>query len=138
PRRGGMTLPPVSRIYTVQVNLQLRNDPSVKATVIDAALAAVPDKAQDLYRKAMESAQNGDSNKAIEQLNEALSVFPDFPLALNQLGVQYLKKGQPDKAADALKRAIKLTPQEFQPLLNYGISLLNMKRFAEAEEQLRA
>jgi len=138
PRRGGLTLPPVARVYNVQISLQLKSDQSTKASVIDAALASAPDKAQALYRKAMEAAQSGDANKAIEQLIEAVTVFPDFALALNELGVQYLKKGQAEKAADALKRAVKLTPQEFQPLLNYGISLLNMRKFAEAEEQLRA
>jgi Tfp pilus assembly protein PilF len=51
--------------------------------------------------------------------------------------VRYLKIGEIDKAAEAFKSAVKLAADEFLPRLNYGIALLNQKRFAEAEEQLR-
>lgn len=37
-----------------------------------------------------------------------------------------------------LASAVKLAPGEFLPRLNYGIALLNQKKFAEAEPQLRA
>jgi Tfp pilus assembly protein PilF len=138
PRRGGLTLPPVARIYTVQVSLQLKTEAAQKAGVINAALAAAPEKALASYRKAREFIAAGNTAQAIEQLNQAITLFPEFAIALNELGVQYLKKGELEKAADAFKRAVKLTPQEFQPLLNYGIVLLNQRKFAPAEEQLRA
>jgi len=137
PRRG-LTLPPVSRLYTVQINLQLKTEATSRPSVVHVALATVPAKAQEFYLKALEYVNAGDSTKAIEQLKQSLVVYPDFALALNELGVQYLKIGQPDKAVDVLKRAAMLTPEEFQPTLNYGIALLNLRRFSEAEEQLRA
>ena len=71
-------------------------------------------------------------------MNAALSIYPDFPLALNELGVEYLRSGQADKAADVFRRAVKMSPQGFQPTLNYGVALLNMRRFAEAEVQFRS
>jgi len=135
--RRGIVLPPVARLYTVQITLQLKRDGTAKPGVINAALEAVPENARALYRKAMESSQAGNSNKAVEQLKAAISSFPEFPIALNELGVQYLKLHQVDKAAEALKQAVKLAPEDFQPRLNYGITLLNQKKFSEAEEQLR-
>jgi Tfp pilus assembly protein PilF len=134
--RRGITLPPVARLYTVQISLRLK-DTGPKAGVVNAVLAGVPETARELYRKAVESADAGDSIKAVDQLKAALAAYPAFPLALNELGVQYLRLGQAEKAAEVLKSAVKLVPEDFQPRLNYGIALLNQRKFGEAEEQLR-
>jgi tetratricopeptide (TPR) repeat protein len=91
----------------------------------------------DAYKKAQESDRAGDSKKAVEHLNKALAVYPKFGPALNLLGVQYLKLGEPDKAAEALEAAVKAAPDDFLPRLNYGIALLNQKKFDLAEQQLR-
>lgn len=53
------------------------------------------------------------------------------------MGLQYLALGQPDKAAEAFATALKLAPEDFAARLNYGIALLNLKKYAEAEKQLR-
>jgi Tfp pilus assembly protein PilF len=136
--RRGITLPPVSRIYTIQVALQLKRGVSAKTGIVSAALAAVPDNARDLYLKALESAQTGDNLKAIEQLKGALAIYPQFPMALNELGVRYLRVGNVERASEVLKSAVQLAPEDFPPKLNYGIALLNQMHFPEAEEQLRA
>ena len=91
----------------------------------------------DAYRKARELDQAGDRKKAIESLNKALSIYPRFGPALNLLGVQYLKLGQADKAAETLDAAVKAAPDDFLPRLNYGIALLNQKKFDLAEQELR-
>jgi tetratricopeptide (TPR) repeat protein len=135
--RRGITLPPVARLYTVQISLQLKREGAAKAAVVNAALAALPDNARELYRKAVDSIQAGNSTKAIEELKAAIASYPQFPLALNELGVQYLKLGQLEKAAEALKEAVRLVPEDFLPRLNYGIVLLNQRKFGEAEEQLK-
>jgi Tfp pilus assembly protein PilF len=134
--RRGITLPPVTRLYTVQISLRPK-DTGPKAGVVNAVLAGVPETARELYRKAVDSAGAGDSLKAVEQLKAALAAYPAFPLALNELGIQYLKLGQAAKAAEVLKSAVKLVPEDFHPRLNYGIALLNQRKFGEAEEQLR-
>lgn len=94
-------------------------------------------EAVEAYKKARELDQAGDSKKAIEQLNKALAVYPKFGPALNLLGVQYLKLGQADKAAETLDAAVKAAPDDFLPRLNYGIALLNQKKFDLAEQHLR-
>jgi thioredoxin-like negative regulator of GroEL len=136
-RRRGITMPRVPKIFTVDVSLRLKQEAYVKAGVVNAALAAVPEPARDLYFKALASAEAGDSAKAIAQLKAALNIHPEFPIALNELGVQYLRSGQAEKAAESLDKAVKLAPNDFQPRLNYGIALLNLRQLPEAEEHLR-
>jgi tetratricopeptide (TPR) repeat protein len=125
------------RIFTVPIYLLPKRTAERKAGILNAALATAPKAAADLYLKALESGAAGKNEKAIEQLRSAISLYAQFPLALNELGVQYLRIGHPDKAADALAEAVRIIPEEFQPRLNYGIALLNQRKFALAEEQLR-
>lgn len=136
--RRGIVLPPVSRLYTVDISLQpKRESASSKSGVINAALSKVPQAARDLYLKALTSAQAGNSSQAIEQLKGAIANYPEFPLALNELGVQYLKQGHPDKAADEFESAVKFAPEDFEPRLHLGIALLNLRRYTDAEHELR-
>ena len=135
--RGGMRIPTTSRRYTVMIHLTEKRNASVKAGVINAALAEVPEKARKAFEKGLEHARAGESAKAVDSLKEAVTLYPKFPLALNELGVQYLKLGHKDKAIEALKEAVKLSPEAYGPRLNLGIALLEAKQFAEAEEQLR-
>jgi type IV pilus assembly protein PilF len=129
---------PISRPFTLQIYLRPKmqaNDG--KTGVINAALAGVPKAAADSYLKALDAVQTGDRTKAIALLNAALAQYPNFPLAMTELGIQYLKIGEPDKASDALAAAVKLVPEDFPPRLNYGVALLNQRKFASAEEQFR-
>ena len=119
------------------VHLNLKPGATAKPAVVDANLAAVPEKPRKLYEKGLEEARAEDASKAVDSLKEAVALYPNFPLALNELGVQYLKLRQVDKAIEALKAAVKLSPDAFTPRLNLGIALLEAKQFGEAEEQLR-
>jgi Tfp pilus assembly protein PilF len=135
--RGGMRVPTASRRYTVMVHLQEKRGAPVKAGVVNAALAAVPEQARKAFEKGLEYSRAGDAAKAVDSLKEAIALYPKFPLALNELGVQYLKLGHKDKAIEALKEAVKLSPDAYGPRLNLGIALLEAKQFPEAEDQLR-
>jgi len=136
--RQGARLPPTTRRYTVMVHLNLKNrGASSKASVVDANLAAVPEKARKLYEKGVEQAHADDTARAADSLKEAVTLYPNFPLALNELGVQYLKLRQVDKAVEVLKESVKLNGDSFGSRLNLGIALLEAKKFGEAEEQLR-
>jgi len=125
--------------YSVMINLQPKHEsgPHAKASVINAALAEVPDEARRLYEKGLELAGAGDTMKAIDNLSAAVSLYPKFPLALNELGVQYLKVGQASRAIPVLASASTLSPDAFAPKLNLGIAMLETNRLSEAEKQLR-
>jgi Tfp pilus assembly protein PilF len=115
----------------VMLPIYLRFKPSA-----DPMLAGVPEPAVNSYLKGMESAKKGDSKKAVDLLKQAVTIHPSFGLAFSELGIQYLKLSEPDKAAQALETAVNLNPSRFEPRLYYGIALLNLKKFPEAEEQL--
>ena len=135
--RTGARVPATSRRYTVMVHLQPKITAGSKPAVVNAALAAVPEKARKLYEKGVQQARSEDPAKAAASLKEAVSLYPNFPLALNELGVQYLKLRQVNKAIEVLMEACKLNPEAFPSRLNLGIALLEAKEFAQAEEQLR-
>jgi len=132
--RMGARVPPTTRRYTVMVHLQLKMKASNKPAVLNAALASVPEKARQLYERALK--QTDDPSKAAESLKEAVALSPNFPLALNELGVQYLKLQQVNKAVEVLKEACKQDPDAFASRLNLGIALLESRQFGEAEQQL--
>jgi tetratricopeptide (TPR) repeat protein len=124
---------------TVQVTVFLEMKRSAKTPVgtIDAAAGAVPDKAKDLYKQAVESSKSGDRKKAIDQLKQAIAIYPNFMTALNELGVQYMNLKDWDKASESLQAAIKLGPEAFYPRLNYGILLVQMKNYKGAAAELQ-
>jgi len=134
---AGMSAIPTSRRYTVMINLQPKESDTAKASVINAAMAGVPDKARALYEKALDLSRLGNHAKAVDILRTAISLSPKFSLALNELGVQYLRLGQADKAVEPLRSALKLNPDSFAPKLNLGIALLETQQLTEAETQLR-
>lgn len=136
--RNRIRLPTTTRRYTVMVHLRLKGKPGqAKASVVNAALAAVPEKARKLYERGVEQSRANDPEKAADSLKEAVALHPNFPLALNELGVQYLKLRQINKAVEVLREACKLDPDAFAARLNLGIALLESKQFSEAEGHLR-
>ncbi len=135
----GMRMPSTPRTVMVPIYLQLNRMTKARTRpgVINAALAGVPKAAADLYTSALEAAQAGQSQKAVEQLKSAIALHPEFGLALNELGVQYLKLNQATKAAEVLQQAVRISPEAVPPRLNYGIALLQKRSFAESEAELR-
>lgn len=127
----------VPRVINVPIHLQFKREAREKLGVLNAAFVNVPKKAQELYYKALEFAQEGDAKKAVENLNGALALHPEFAAALSELGVQYLRLGQPGKAIEALAAALRLSPDDEETRLNLGIALLNQSQFQKAEQQLR-
>jgi tetratricopeptide (TPR) repeat protein len=122
---------------TLHIQLKLRDTQmGVKPAVIGTELSSVPLPARELYLKALKSAQAGDNAKAIEQLKNAIDLYPQFTLAFNELGVQYMRLNQPDKSAAALRAALKLDPDAFGPHFNYGLLLLQQKKFSDAVAEL--
>lgn len=126
---------------TAYVQFQLRPKfgvPGNPPGVVNAALAGIPKPALDLYKQALESSQSGDHKKAVDHLKKALAVAPEFVPALNELGMQYLKLNDLARASDSLQKAVKLMPDAFVTRLNYGLVLLQQKKYSEAEVELRA
>ncbi|MGQ0760929.1 MAG: tetratricopeptide repeat protein [Acidobacteriota bacterium] len=129
---------PINRPFVVQVYLRSKTSATTTKTgVLNAALAAAPKRAADLYHQALASSAKNNHEQAVSELKQALVIYPGFALALNELGVQYLKMGQPQRAVESLRAALKIQPDDFITRLNYGIALIESKRPAEAEVELR-
>lgn len=124
-------------VVPVHIKLRAKGSESVKPGVLNAAFANVPKVALVFYNEALELAQAGKRKEAIEKLNLAIKEYGSFTLAYNELGVQYMRLGQLDKANDSLVAALKLSPDAFTPLVNHGVVLVLLKRFPEAETELR-
>ena len=129
---------PITRPFVVQVYLRSKSNPiATKTGVLNAAIAAAPKQAADLYHQALASSAKDNHERAVSELKQSLAIYPRFALALNELGVQYLKMGQPRKAVESLRAALQIEPDNFIARLNYGIALIESKSPAEAEIQLR-
>jgi len=125
-------------VYQVQIYLRpKRLNTTEKPATSNTAFANVPAPARNLFQQALENARAGDHLKAIEQLKAAILQAPRFALAYSELAVQYLKIGRVARAVDTLKEALGINPDDFTLRLNYGIALLNQKKFEMAESQLR-
>ena len=139
PGQGNPAQYAVPFVYQVQIYLKPKRSnamiegASTSSTVSDN----VPVAAQHLFQQALENATAGNHAKAIEQLKSTISQAPKFRLAYNELAVQYLKIGQGAQAVETLKEALRLNPDDFKLRLNYGIALLNQKKFDAAETELR-
>jgi len=118
--------------YTIQMMLRPRQAAPRPVGTVDASTANVPEPVRKLYKEALDSIQDGDSKKAIEELNDALKLAPNFVPALNELGLQYMRLKEYDKAEAALRKAIELVPDAFTLQLNFGILMLQKKNYVTA------
>ena len=126
-------------VYQVQIYLQPKrlNTTTRQPATSNTIFAKVPVPARDLFQQALENARAGNHVKAIEQLKSAISQAPRFALAYNELAVQYLRTGRAAQAVETLREALGINPEDFTLRLNYGIALLNQKKFEAAETELR-
>jgi Flp pilus assembly protein TadD len=118
---------------TLSVRLQQKSTVPPKAGVVDAAISTLSERGKSLFLKSQELSKAGDHAGAIEQLLLLTGEFPNFMPGFNELGVEYLRTGQLEKADGAFQQALKIQPDAFQPALNRGMTLVTMKRYAEAE-----
>lgn len=135
--QAGRSVGSTEEIIPVLIRLKTKAGESIKPEVVHAELANVPKPALNLYNNALKLAQEGKNKAAIEKLNQAIAAHQNFMLAFNELGVQYQKTGELEKANEALASALKISPNSFAPLVNQGIVLVRLKRYADAEVVLR-
>ena len=125
-------------VYQVQIHLKpKRTNITAAELASNQVIARMPGPARELFQQALENVRAGNHAKAIEQLKSVISQAPTFGLAYNELAVQYLKTGRGARAVETLRAALVINPDDFNLRLNYGIALLNQKKFDLAEPELR-
>lgn len=119
----------------INVRIELQAKPAAPQAL--GTVAVIPAEAVAFYKQAASASDTGDRKRAIELLERAVASCPNFWSAWNELGVQHLRLMQTAKALDALHTAAKIDPQAFEPRLNTGIALLQMKDYAHAAVELQ-
>ena len=79
-----------------------------------------PRKAVQEYERAVEDNRKGNTEKAIQRMEEVVKLAPDFYQAHNNLGVFYQKMARFADAAREYEVARTLNPRASEPLVNLG------------------
>ncbi len=127
----------LAQTFTVALRLRDKQNKLKKPDVVETAKAGIPKAAAAYYARATELAKSGDHKGAIEQLKLAVAEYPQFVVAWNEMGVQNIKLNQFDEADKNFLAALKIKPDTYEPLVNRGILLVRLKRYPEAEAELR-
>jgi tetratricopeptide (TPR) repeat protein len=131
PRDPGL----LNSIGTCLLNLQ-RNRQAVAA--FDAALAAAPDFAAAHQNRATALEALGETDAAQLALERALALQPDRLDALVSLASLLLSKGLRKDARAYAERALAIDPDHPSAILTLATADMEDKKFASAEQRLRA
>jgi type IV pilus assembly protein PilF len=77
----------------------------------------------------------GQPTDALDQVKQALQAKPDNPEAYGLRGLIYAALGDNEKADESFQRARQLSPHDGDLMHNYGWTLCQQSRFAEANAQ---
>ena len=93
---------------------------------------SIPQKAVDESRAADKSLTSNDTASAVKHLEKAVRLAPGFSAAWNHLGTIAYKSGNYERAEKCFRKSLFADPQSFEPLVNLGGVLLNLKKLDEA------
>ncbi|MBI4474619.1 MAG: tetratricopeptide repeat protein [Acidobacteria bacterium] len=93
-----------------------------------------PRKATQNFERALEEKKKGQTEKAIQLLEEAVQIAPAFYHAHNNLGVLYQSAKRYGDAEREFRRARDLNLKSAEPLTNLGSLLIEMADLRKAED----
>ncbi len=99
---------------------------------LTAVLEKEPDNPAVFYYSGLIHERNGDLEKAAADLEKAINLKDDFTLALGELAKIRAKKRDFAGAEQLFKKAYSLGADDPTTLFNYGSTLINLGRGAEA------
>jgi Flp pilus assembly protein TadD len=98
---------------------------------LKAAVAKNPNDADALAQLGDMYMQAAKFPQAVEYLQRALAVRDDAAVRMD-LGICYKQSNQPEKALAEFQRSAAMAPDQWQPLFNEAIVLIDLKRMDEA------
>jgi tetratricopeptide (TPR) repeat protein len=108
---------------------------------LDDLLATEPrtdeSPAERLYRRAVEASSRGRVSEAIHRYRELLALEPGHAAARSNLSLLLESSGDPEEALVQLEGAIAADPDDPQLLVARGSAYSRLKRYTEAEADLR-
>jgi len=98
---------------------------------LKAAVAKNPNDAEALAQLGDMYMQASKFPQAAEYLQRALAVRDDAAVRMD-LGICYKQTNQPEKALAEFQRSAAMAPDQWQPLFNEAIALVDLRRMDEA------
>ncbi|HEV7488464.1 MAG TPA: tetratricopeptide repeat protein [Thermoanaerobaculia bacterium] len=98
---------------------------------LKAAVAKNPNDAEALVQLGDMYMQAAKFPQAAEYLERALAVHDDAAVRMD-LGICYKESNQPEKALAEFQRSAAMAPDQWQPLFNEAIALVELRRMDEA------
>ncbi|MBZ5725394.1 MAG: tetratricopeptide repeat protein [Acidobacteriia bacterium] len=105
----------------------LRRQHAVTATEL-----ALPAKALREYEDAQKDLARRDVESAVKRLEHAVELAPQFSAAWNNLGTIAYQTRNFLRAEECFREALAADPAAYEPLVNLGGVLLNLRKLAEA------
>lgn len=104
----------------------------IKARLTTHQLSEVSLRCHNLLQQATLKHFCGDSQNALEILEDAFAIEPKNHAAWNMKGAVYNDLKRHEDAVICFEMALKMTPETYEPLNNLGVSYLRLKRYKKA------
>lgn len=101
---------------------------------VSAKQLAVPDSAQREYAAAQKDLEKRDTVSAVRHLERAVEIAPSFAIAWNNLGTIAYQTSSFLRAEECFREALRQEPALYEPLVNLGGVLINLRKLDEALE----
>ncbi|MDI3380931.1 type IV pilus biogenesis/stability protein PilW [Xenophilus aerolatus] len=115
----------------------MKNSPPT-AVAPESAQAQAQRRAELRLQLAVGYFQHGQTEVAMQEINQALAADPNYADAYNLRGLIYMRQDEAAQAEDSFRRAIALKPRDPDTRHNYGWLLCQQKRYADAMGQFGA
>lgn len=93
---------------------------------------ALPDKALREYDAAQRDLSKNDHVSAVKRLERSVELAPQFATAWNNLGTIAYQTQKYTRAEECFRRALEQDPRMYEPLVNLGGVLINLRKLDEA------
>jgi tetratricopeptide (TPR) repeat protein len=93
---------------------------------------AIPDRAVREYQDAQKDLAKNDAAGAVKHLERAVEIAPQFATAWNHLGTIAYQTQKYLRAEECFREALAQDPRMYEPLVNLGGVLINLRKLDEA------
>ena len=107
-------------------------DPTRRRHSVSARQLSIPDKAIHEYEEAQKDLARHDPDAATRHLERAVELAPQFATAWNNLGTIAYQTQKYTRAEECFRTALEQDPSAYEPLVNLGGVLINLRKLEEA------
>jgi Tfp pilus assembly protein PilF len=107
-------------------------DPLRRRNSVSAKQLAIPERAVREYEEAQKQLARHDAAEATRHLERAVELAPQFSIAWNNLGTIAYQTRNYARAEECFREALRQDPTSYEPLVNLGGVLVNLRKLDEA------